>query len=136
MQFHRTTLSASQLRSLAWDGDALVDWVGGGKYFLDGVSEKLNVGSSYRFDAAVGLGPLGVSFEALGTKGVLLRDNGRRSSGNIVPLSVDIITEINRSCYLAQAYGYPVTLLRIPGGQPVLAHCPRGYNILDLEDLD
>jgi hypothetical protein len=56
MNLLRTTFPVSGLRSLAWDGDALVDWLAGGRYSLDGAYESLNVGSSYRFDAAVGLG--------------------------------------------------------------------------------
>jgi hypothetical protein len=136
MPVSRTNLAASRLRSLAWDGDTLVDWVGGARYRLDGTCEELNVGYAYRFDAAAGLGPWGVSFEACGTKGRLLRDNGRRASGKTVALSVDIIREIDRSYYHAEDYYYPVTIFRLAGGQRVVAHCPRGYNILDLEDLD
>jgi hypothetical protein len=136
MNLLRTTFPVSGLRSLAWDGDALVDWLAGGRYSLDGAYESLNVGSSYRFDAAVGLGSWSVSFEAAGTKGRLLKDNGQRQSGNFHPLSVDIVREINRSYYHADNYLYPVTLFQLPAGQTALAHCPRGFNILDIEDLD
>lgn len=121
---------------MAWDGDTLVDWVGGRRYPQQGQAETFNTGSAYRFDSAVGLGPLGVSFEALGTKGVLLRDNGQRATGNFIPLSVDVVREINRSYYHADDYLFPVTLCKGPDGQPILAHCPRAYNVLDLEDLD
>lgn len=89
MNFTRIELPAADLQSLAWHSDALIDWVGGGYYPLTGSPEKLNLGYSYRFDAAVGLGPWGVSFEALGTKGRLLKDNGQRPSGNFVPLAVN-----------------------------------------------
>jgi hypothetical protein len=135
MNFSRVDLPASRLRSLAWDGDALVDWVAGGRYPLVGPAEQLNVGYSYRFDAAVGLGSWGVGFEALGTKGRLLRDNGQRREGNVVPLSVDIVREIDRSYYHAESYLFPVTLFHT-AGRTLLAHCPRGYNVLDLEELD
>jgi hypothetical protein len=136
MNTDRITLAATRLRSLAWDGDALVDWVAGRRYHLDGTVEELNVGSSYRFDSAVGLGRLGVSYEALGTKGRLLRDNGKRAKGNVHPLSVDILREIDRSYYHADDYFYPVTLFRLSDGRDVIAHCPRGYNILDIEEID
>jgi hypothetical protein len=136
MNFTRIDFPASQLRSLAWDGDTLVDWVGGARYRLDGTCEKLNVGYAFRFDAAVGLGRCGVSFEARGTKGRLLRDNGRRPTGNIVPLSVDIVREIDRSYYRATDYYYPVTLFRLADGRLVIAHCPRGYNRLDVEEFE
>jgi len=136
MDFHRGELSASGLLSLVWDGDTLVDWVGGRRYPLEGPSEEFNVGCRYRFDSAVGLGCWGVIFEALGTKGVLLRDNGARRVGNYVPMSVDIVREIDRSYYHADDYLYPVTLFDGPGGTPLIAHCPRDHNVLDLEDLD
>lgn len=136
MNFCRTEMPATRLRSLVWDGDTLVDWVGGHRYPLQGPAERFNVGSAYRFNAAVGFGSLGVSFEALGTKGVVLRDNGQRSVGNFVPMSVDVVREINRSYYHADHYLFPVTLFQHASERPILAHCPRGYNVLDLEDLD
>jgi hypothetical protein len=77
-----------------------------------------------------------VSFEALGTKGRLLRDNGKRRAGNFVPLSVDITREISRSYYRAENYYYPATLFHLADGRLVIAHCPRGYNILDVEEFE
>jgi len=136
MSFQRLDLPAAHLRSLAWNGDVLIDWVNGYRYPLEGPSERMHVGDPYRFDAAVGLGPWGVSFESLGTKGVLMRDNGRRPQGGIVPLGVDIVREIDRSYYHATDYRFPVTLFHLPDGRPVLAHCPRSYRVLDLDDLD
>jgi hypothetical protein len=136
VNFSRNEMPAMGLRSLAWDGNTLVDWIAGRRYPLQGPSETFHVGSAYRFDATVGLGPLGVSFEALGTKGVVLRDNGKRPTGNVIPMSADVIREIDRSYYCASDYLFPVTLFQGPDGQPILAHCPRGYNVLDLEDID
>jgi hypothetical protein len=136
MNFSRREIAAAELASLAWDGDTLVDWVAGRRYPLEGPDEDFNVGSPYRFDSVVGLGSWGVSFETLGTKGVLLHDNGQRKSGNYVPLAVDIVREIDRSYYHATAYPFPVTLFENVDGRPILAHCPRGYNVLDLEDVD
>jgi hypothetical protein len=130
MNTHRTTLAATRLRSLAWDGDTLVDWVGGARHGLDGTVENLNVGSSYRFDSAVGLGRLGVSYEALGTKGRLLRDNGKRAKDAVHPLSVDILREIDRSYYHADDYFFPVTLFQLSDGRDVIAYRLRevGYH--------
>jgi hypothetical protein len=136
MDVRRTDIAATKLQSLAWDGDALVDWVGGARYGLDGTREELNVGYPYRFDAAVGLGPLGLAFEALGTKGRLLRDNGERAKANWIPMSMDAVREIDRSYYHAEDYFYPIALFRLPDGRPAIAHCPRGYNILDIEELN
>jgi hypothetical protein len=136
--FHRTEIAASRLQSLAFDSDGLVDWVAGRRYRLDGKTEILNTGNSdsSRFDAAVGLGSYGVVFEAHGTKGLLLRENGKRPSDKRTPLTVDVIREIDRSDYRADNYWYPVALFDLYDGRRILAHCPRGYNVIDLEELD
>ena len=51
-------------------------------------------------------------------------------------MSVDVVREINRSYYHASDYLFPIALFNDVGGRPLLAHCPRGYNMIDLEDLD
>jgi hypothetical protein len=134
MNFTRVTLPASRLSSLAWDRDDLVDWVGGARYHLDGRCEPMNVGSAYRFDAAVGFEGLAVQFEALGTKGLVIRDNGQRARPGYFPASVNIIREIDRSYYHADDYWFPVTLFAGADGRTLLAHCPRQYNVIDIDD--
>src|SRR4029077_1864931 len=52
------------LRSLAWWGDDLVDWLGGQRVALDGAVQRFGVGSTYRFDSALGVFDLSVTFEA------------------------------------------------------------------------
>lgn len=136
MRFRRLEIPTARLRSLAWDGDSLVDWIGGHRYPLGSPAERFHVGDTYRFNMAVGSGGVGASFEALGTKGVLLRDNGARSTGNFVPMSVDVIRELNRSYYQADAYLFPLTLFEHAERGTIVAHCPRGYNVLDFEQLD
>jgi hypothetical protein len=68
-------IPAQGIRSLVWHGDALVDWVAGGKcYQLDGTVIPRHVNYAYRFDAAC-LSPSGryaVIYERLGTKGLVL----------------------------------------------------------------
>ena len=134
--FHRIELPGSRLRSLAFDSDGLVDWVGGRRYRFDGTIEILDMGDLCRFDAAVGLGSCGVLFGALSTKGVLFRDNGKRPTEKRASLTVDIMREIDRSDYRAHNYWYPVALFDLYDGRRILAHCPRGYNVIDLEELD
>jgi hypothetical protein len=46
-----------------------------------------------------------------------------------------LVREINRSYYHADAYEYPLTLLRLRSGREVLAHCPNEYCRLEIEDL-
>jgi hypothetical protein len=120
------TISAQNVKSLCWQGDALVDWVAGGNfYFLDGTTRPRHVGYSYRFDAAV-VSPSGtyaVIYEKLGTKGLILKN------GNI-------LREINRSFYYAHAYEYPITLFQLPDGREVIAHCREEFCRLDIDDLE
>ena len=121
----RTLIPARHVQSLCWQGDELVDWVTGGIcYRMDGTVSSRLVSYAYRFDRATtsNNGQFSVIYEALGTKGLVLE-------------GVKMIREINRSFYCANAYEYPVALLRLPDGRDVLAHCPEEYNKLEIEDV-
>jgi hypothetical protein len=118
-------LPAKGLGSLSWDGEDLVDWVGGGaRYSLTGEIRCRSVNYAYPFDAAVvsPSGEFAVLYTRLQTKGLILRRG-------------EIVREINRSFYHADAYEYPIALLRAPNGREILAHCPNEYNQLELDDL-
>jgi hypothetical protein len=124
--FTQFSFLASGVRSLCWRGDELVDWVDGGRTFsLDGTAQAGNVHYAYRFDAAIASpnGRFAVIYERLGTKGLLLREG-------------KILRELDRSFYYAEAYEYPITLFQEPGGQVLLAHCPREYNRIELEEAE
>jgi hypothetical protein len=120
-----TRLPAHGVKSLVWDGDTLVDWVAGGhRYLLNGDVIEAHVRYAYDFDAATSLQDSGFAaiYTRLGTKGLILRDG-------------QVVREINRSFYLANAYEYPIAMCRLPSGQEVLVHCPAEYNRLEIEDL-
>jgi hypothetical protein len=112
--------------SLAWDGDDLVDWLGGGRRWLtDGTFVDRLVNYAYDFDRTL-VSPSGrytVLVCERQTKGLIL-DEGR------------IVREIDRSYYQARAYAYPVALSRLADGREVIAHCPDAYNVLEIETLD
>ncbi|MET0791687.1 MAG: hypothetical protein ABW061_09225, partial [Polyangiaceae bacterium] len=117
---------AVEPRSLAWDGDVLVDWVAGGtRYHLDGTIIRAGISWAYEFDAATALSnsPWAVIYERLGTKALLLKHG-------------TLVRELNRSFYHAQVYAYPVSLLLAPGGRVVVAHCPDEYNRIEIEDAN
>jgi hypothetical protein len=126
----RRELVVEGLRSIAWAGDDLVDWVGGKRIRPDGAVDELAVGYGYRFDGSTGLGEVGAVFEALGTKGRLMRWSGQTGPG------VEQLREIDRSYYQAEHYDYPLCLLRLPDGREAIAHCPHRYDTLELELLD
>jgi hypothetical protein len=47
------TIPAKNVSSLCFDGDTLVDWVGGARLFtLDGVDHGMRVNFTFRFNAA------------------------------------------------------------------------------------
>jgi len=119
-------LAVSGLRSLAWAGDDLVDWIGGQRITLAGVVTKFGTGAYERFDAAVGIGNVGVAFETLGTKGLIVQmDDGLHH-----------VREIDRSFYHAGDYAYPVCAFALPGGTGAIAHCPKSYDTLELETVE
>jgi hypothetical protein len=126
--FTQSSFAATHIRSLCWRGDELVDWVGGGKTFTSAGGEQhasVSYSFDYRLDAATASpdGRFAVIYERLGTKGLLLRDG-------------KILRELDRSFYHANAYEYPVTLFYDQGGRLVLAHCPRDYRHIELEDAE
>jgi hypothetical protein len=115
--FRQHSFPATGIRSLCWRGDELVDWVGGGRVLaLDGTERGALVNYAGHLDAATASrdGRFVVIYERLGTKGLLLKDG-------------QILREISRSSYHANAYEYPVALFHEPGGRLLLAHCPRSY---------
>ncbi|QNQ08446.1 hypothetical protein [Sphingomonas alpina] len=112
-------------QSLAWQDDALVDWVGGGvRWLADGTEIPTSRHYAYDFDRAL-VSPSGrfsVLFCDRQTKGIIL-DQGQ------------IVREIDRSYYQASAYAYPIALGRLSDGREVLAHCPDAYNVIEIETL-
>jgi len=124
--FRQYSFSATGIRSLCWRGDELVDWVGGGRALtLDGTERRASVYYAYHFDAVTASrdGRFAVIYERLGTKGLLLKDG-------------QILREINRSYYHASVYEYPVALFHEPGGRLLLAHCPKSYCAVELEEAE
>ena len=123
-QFHEIKIPATDVRSLVWAGDQLIDWCSGGTvYSLDGSVLSGSCPHDESFDAAVTdpTGRFSVIYQRVGTRGLLL-DSG------------EVIREIQRSDYHAEAYEYPVCLLE-HRGRTLFVHCPEEYNRLEIEDV-
>ncbi|MEV7519870.1 hypothetical protein [Streptomyces sp. NPDC091371] len=121
----RMIKASSTPGSLRWDGDELVDAVGGFRRWTpDGVEHASGFEFAYRFDRAVhsASGRWTVVYEERGTKGVLLDGN-------------DVVREVDRSDYCAEDSDYPVALGVLRSGREVLIHCPDAYDVLQIEDL-
>jgi hypothetical protein len=113
-------------RSLHWQGNELIDWVGGHvRYSLDKTIYPPLINYAYSFDAVQvsSSAEYVVLYERLGTKGLLLKQ------GNI-------LREINRSFYHANAYEYPIAFIDLPTGRTGLVHCPDEYCRLEIEDVE
>lgn len=132
----RRELAIAPVQSLAWAGDELVDWVGGSRIRLDGNAQKFGTGYSYRFDGAIALDDLGVAFETLGTKGRIMKWNGELPDAGFIPLGYDEVREIDRSYYHAESYAFPACLFHLPDGRTAIAHCPKRYDMLEIELFD
>ncbi|MEU9166975.1 hypothetical protein AB0D34_04075 [Streptomyces sp. NPDC048420] len=118
--------ATSEAQSLVWDGDDLVDVVGGGRRWgPDGVEQRATVRHAFPFDRSVVSlsGRYSVVYAERGTK-ALLFDGDR------------LVRELNRSYYQADAFDYPVALGALPDGREVLVHCPEEYNVLEIEDAE
>lgn len=120
----KTLKTTSAPNSLFWEGEDLVDPLGGFRRWTpDGREHGSASVLAYRFDRAV-RSPSGrwtVVYEERGTKALLLE-------------GTEIVRELNRSFYRAEDYDYPVALGTLPDGRDVLVHCPEEYNNLVVED--
>jgi hypothetical protein len=118
--------TGSAASSLFWDGDELVDVVGGlRRWDAEGHARPAAVSWGYPFDQAI-VSPSGrfhVMYAERGTKAAVL------SQGRLV-------RELNRSFSHATDYDYPVALGRLPDGREIVAHCPDHYNQLEIEELE
>ncbi|AZP18949.1 hypothetical protein EJC51_24500 [Streptomyces aquilus] len=115
-----------EAQSLVWDGDDLVDVVGGGRRWgPDGVEHPGPVNHGFPFDRSI-VSPSGrysVVYAERGTKALLLDGDG-------------LVRELNRSYYQADVFDYPVALGALQDGREVLVHCPEEYNVLEIEDAE
>ncbi len=114
----------SPVSSLCWSGNTLIDWAGGNRVidFNGGANLRQRIWS-YRFDAAVQSpsGRYAAIYEQTGTKALLLERG-------------ELIRELNRSYYCANAYEYPIGFLTHPDGRELIAHCPEEYDQLEIDD--
>ena len=125
--FTRTRIETdAPARSLCWRGDELVDWVrGGDRWTADGRFHPARVSWGYaRFDGAITdpTGRWAFVHERTGTAGLLVRDE-------------EIVREIHRSPYHADAYLYPACLFQ-RDDRVVLAHCPDSYARIEFDDAE
>lgn len=122
-----TRISAQRPSSLVWEGNDLVDWVGGDHRYLLSGEQRKPIRCSYGgiFDIVVS-SPSG-KYIALctrfGTKGLIFREG-------------KLVREINRSYYQADVYEYPLAFVCLPGGRELIAHCPDEYCRLEIEDAE
>lgn len=115
-----------KVRSLVWDGDDLLDPVGGWRRWSPEGKEypRRRRGYGRAYDRAV-TSPSGrwtVLYAERGTRGVLL--DGRR-----------VVRRLGRDEYQAESFDYPVGLGMLADGREVLVHCPEEYTRLEIDDV-
>jgi hypothetical protein len=120
----RKTITAGFLKTICWSGDAIVDWAGGCVYSLDGLKKQLGQYYAFNLDSSIVSSDGQYAFinHKLGTKGLLLKQG-------------ELLREINRPYYWANAYEYPAAFATIKG-TTYLIHCPLAYNRLDFENVE
>lgn len=115
-----------EVRSLVWDGDDLLDPVGGWRRWTPDGKEhppgRRDYGSAYDRAVTSPSGRWTVVYAERGTRGVLL--DGRR-----------VIRELHRDENYAEDFDYPVGLGMLADGREVLVHCPEEYTRLEIEDV-
>lgn len=123
----RQTIHTNNSPTISWVDNYLIDWADSGRqYFPDGqIKEIGSYHFAFSFDSAISSedGVYSVIYKRLGIKGLLLK-NGQ------------ILREINRSYYHAEAYEYPVAFASLNDGRTILIHCPESYCRLDFEEVE
>ncbi|WP_146173827.1 hypothetical protein [Saccharothrix carnea] len=123
-EIHREQV-VTEAEALVWVGGRLFDVAAGWRSVpLDGAPSSQRFGSyGPQFDAATTspLGDVVALMASTGTKALLFTSDG------------ELIREVDRSYYKAQAYRYPLALFTLPDGRTGLAHCPEAYNRLEIE---
>jgi len=126
MKYSQIIIPASNVSSIVWQGDTLVDWVKGGRTFdLDGTIRDARVNWAFPFDAACATpdGRFAVIYQRCGTKALVLQ-------------GTKCLREINRSFYQAHVYEYPICIWQAPDDRALIAHCPEEYNQIEIEDAE
>jgi hypothetical protein len=114
-----------EAQSLVWDGDDLVDVVGGRRWGPEGVERYVSVDHGFSFDRSVGSpsGRFTVVYAERATEALLLE--GDR-----------LVRELDRDDDYAGDFDYPVALGVLRDGREVLVHCPDQYDVLEIEDAE
>ena len=111
--------------TLIWDGDEIVDITTKRRTSIGGAISKPEWSMTYRFDRATSFRHCDALRSALyenrGTKAVLMKNGS-------------VHRELNRSYYCADDYDYPITIAADHTGRVVVAHCPREFDLLEIED--
>lgn len=127
LRHHSVHIPCKDVRTLAWDGDALVDVVTDRQLHLDGTCENARSHLGYPFDRGLCVRSPGVcwtiAYDNRGTKALILK-NGK------------IYRQLNRDYYFAKAYDYPIAASTISDGRVLIAHCPTSYDELTFEDAE
>lgn len=108
---------------MTWIDNCLIDVAGGWSQLYPAVQGPRFMPYGSRFDYAVTspLGDVTALIDTCGTKALILGGSG------------ELIRELNRSYYFAEAYRYPLALFTLPDGRTGIAHCPSDYNRLEIE---
>lgn len=112
--------------SLVWDGDDLLDPVGGRRrWSADGTEhrrERRRFAEEYDRAVTSPSGRWTVVYGERGSRGLLL--DGRR-----------VVRQLRRDTDHAEDFDYPVGLGALADGREVLVHCPERYDRLQIDDV-
>ncbi|MEV6396038.1 hypothetical protein AB0M39_14890 [Streptomyces sp. NPDC051907] len=113
-------------RSLVWDGDDLVDVVGGRRrWSADGREHA-------------GAWPLGDHYDRVlvSPSGRFTVVHGERGAKARVLDGTRLVRKVARASYHAEDYDHPIALGALPDGREIMVHCPEEYNVLQIEELE
>ncbi|MFE2098045.1 hypothetical protein [Streptomyces sp. PTD9-10] len=112
-------------QSLVWQGDSLVDLVGGRVWNPADGEHRTVTGYGPAFDRSV--------VSSSGRHSVVYAERGTRA---LLVQGSRVVRELTRSPYHAEDFDYPVALGVLPDGREILVHCPEEYNVLHVEEAE
>jgi len=113
----------SPVKSLAWKGESLVDWAAGGAVYGPRFQHQHKIDDRFDCASVSASGRFIAVYDRYGTESVVYKDGIE-------------CRRLTRAAYHAADYDYPLCFIAMPNGREAVAHCPKDYNKIVIEDAE
>lgn len=113
----------NNVKSLVWHGDSLVDWAAGGAVYGPEFQHHHKIGDQFNCASVSASGRFITVYDRYGTEAIVHKDGVE-------------CRRLTRATYHAADYEYPLFFIPMPDGREAVAHCPKEYNQIAIEDAE